>query len=160
MNWSIKTISHCCALTGNSFNEGDEVVCLICRPPEGELTRFDVLRDQIDNFSVSGEIIGQWKRIITLEKNLKINLQQQLANQEEFFFSLFNGEKSREKEVLKQLLALLLEKKRIIRPMGESLDGIQNYIHIRTKETFKISVSDILPEELTSIENVFEMLAQ
>lgn len=153
-------MSHRCALTGNPFNEGDEVICLICRSPQGELTRFDVLRAEIDNFSVSGEIIGQWKRIITLEKSGKVNLQQQLANQEEFFFSLFNGEKSREKEVLKQLLALLLEKKRIIRPVGDFSDGIQNYVHIRTKETFKISISDILPEELTSIENVFEMLAQ
>lgn len=152
-------MAHRCAQTGESFCDGDEVICLIYRVNKDELARFDVLKRKISEFKAPGELIGQWKRVISEKNANSQSVGQKIANQEEFFLSLFEGETNREKDILKQLFALLLEKKRIIRPIGEIFNGNQNFLHIRSRNEFTVPVSDILPEELTSMDNFFEMFA-
>lgn len=150
-------MAHRCAVTGNLFNGGDEVICLICRSNEGELLRFDVLKQKISDFSAPGTLIGQWKRVISDKNSNSLNSGQKIANQEEFFLSLFEGDSNREKEILKQLFALLLEKKRVLRSVGEILNGYQKVLHIRSRRELLIPIFEIMPEELTSMDNFFEM---
>jgi len=52
----------------------------------------------------------------------------------------------------------LLEKKRVLKRISETSESV-TFIHIRTKREFIVSNKEILPEELTSFSNIFEMLA-
>ena len=95
--------------------------------------------------------------INSLNSSKKIDFGQKLAYQEEFFFSLYEGEESDEKDILKQLFALLLEKKRILRSFGRKNAQKQKFVHIKSKKEFWVPVKDFSPEDLTSLENVFGM---
>ena len=157
MEWSIKSSSRQCAVSGAYFTDKDEVLCLICINSSGEILRFDVLKDNISKFALPGKLLGQWKRSFSQEKTLKIAESQRIIHFEEFFFSLFEGDSSKEKEILKQLFAFLLEKKRILRTSGQKNGENQKFIHVKTKKEFIVSLKDFLPEDLTSLENVFGM---
>ncbi len=158
MEWIIKSFSRICAVTGVPFSDGDEVVCFVCRENDNdEIFRFDVLRENAFDFHPGGKIIGQWKKKISLNSSKKIDFGQKLAYQEEFFFSLYEGEESDEKDILKQLFALLLEKKRILRSFGRKNGQKQKFVHVKSKKEFWVPVKDFPPEDLTSLENVFGM---
>ena len=158
MEWSIKSFSKCCAVSGVPFLEGDEILCFICMNLSGEIERFDVLKGNISDFVPQGRILGQWKKVFSKENSHKTEEIQKIFHYEEFFFSLFDGEKSREKEILKQLFAFLLEKRRILRAFSKKNGKNQKFIHIKTKKEFIVSLEDFFPEDLTSLENVFGML--
>lgn len=157
MEWLIKSFSKQCSVNGKIFSDDDDVVCLVCRDSSGSIVRFDVLKENIPYFTLSGSVIGQWKRRVSSEKNKNTISQQCVAHCEEFFFSLYEGESTREKDILKQLFAFFLEKKRILRSFGKKMNGKQKFIHIKTKKEFLVSMEDFPPEDLTSLQNVFEM---
>lgn len=159
MDWNIKTVAHRCAVSGEDFFDGAEIFCFICKLNSGEFARYDVLKKNVDKFFTLGEIIGQWKRTFNFDRERNKSSFQKLAYQEEFFFSLFDGAETEEKEILKQLLALLLERSKILRSERSKYKDIKKYIHIKSHKEFFISQKDFLPEKLTSLENIFEMLA-
>ncbi|MBP1574341.1 MAG: hypothetical protein J6C34_01840 [Oscillospiraceae bacterium] len=160
MEWIIKSFSRACAVSGVPFSDGDEVICFVCRGNDNdEVSRFDVLSINASRFHPNGKVIGQWKKKISSNLSKKIDFEQKLAYQEEFFFSLYEGEESNEKDILKQLFALLLEKKRILRSFGRKNVQKQKFVHIKSKKEFLVPVKDFSPEDLTSLENVFGMFA-
>lgn len=157
MEWSIKTSSKQCFVSGKNFRHGDEVLCFICRENSGEIHRFDILAEFLSSFTPSGMILGQWKKTFSSVVSSKKDLEQQIIHYEEFFFSLYDGSWSREKDILKQLFAFLLEKKRILRVFGAKNGKKQKYLHIRLKKEFIVPLEEIFPEDLTSLENIFGM---
>ena len=157
MEWLIKSFSKQCAVSGKVFSDNDDVICLVCRDSSGNISRFDVLKENISYFALSGSIIGQWRKRVSSEKNKNTISQQCVDHCEEFFFSLYEGENNREKAILKQLFAFFLEKKRILRSFGKKMNGKQRFVHIKTKREFFVSMEDFPPEDLTSLQNVFEM---
>lgn len=157
MEWIIKSFSRACSVTGAPFSDGDEVICFVCQENNGDISRFDVLKENASDFHPNSKIIGQWKKKISSNLSKKIDFEQKLAYQEEFFFSLYEGEESDEKDILKQLFALLLEKKRILRSFERKNAQKQKFVHIKSKKEFWVPVKDFSPEDLTSLENVFGM---
>jgi len=158
MEWNIKTISQHCAVCGAPFLDDEEVLSLIFKSENGDIQRFDVSKKCASSLPFHGELIGQWKRFFSSKNSSNLKSTQELAIREEFFFSLFEGKYSKEKEILKQLVSLLLEKKRVLKRISETSESV-TFIHIRTKREFIVSNKEILPEELTSFSNIFEMLA-
>lgn len=158
MYWDIRTMGQRCAVSGEIFSDGDEIFCFVCRLNEGEYSRCDVLARNADGFSVPGEIIGQWKRTFRSGEPDAKNYFQKLANAEEFFFSLFDGNETEEKNILKQLMALFLERGRILR--GEKLKekNLKKYVHVRSRREFVVPQKEFMPEEITSFGNILEML--
>ncbi len=157
MEWSLKSVSRSCAACGKVFEAGDDIICMICRKDSGEFLRCDVLGEKAENFSAPGRIIGQWKRKFSGKNSDKESLRHVLASQEEFFFSLYEGDSTREKEILKQIFALLLEKKKVLRAAGTDSRGFQRYVHVASAREFLVPSDDFLPEDLTFVGNVFEM---
>lgn len=159
MYWDIKAMSQRCAVSGESFFDGAEIFCFVCKLNSTEFSRYDVLEKNVDKFSVPGEIMGQWKRTFhSDEPNSKNSYYQKLANAEEFFFSLFDGAETEEKNVLKQLLALFLERNKILRVEKLKEKDMKKCVHIKTRREFVIFQKEFMPEELTSFENILEML--
>ena len=148
-----------CAVCGEPFREGDSVICLVFEEKGGNVSRFDVLERNAGGFSFLGTLLGRWKKVISSRKNDNPDARRLLAEREEFFFSLFEGESDEKKEILKQIFALLLERKRILRASGKTSENLVRYVHVKTGREFPVSDRELQPEDLTFVENVLEMLS-
>lgn len=159
MEWSFRPLTKRCAATGTSFSDGDEVVSLIFKPEQGELERYDVLASNISAFSPEGTLLGQWKRIFAQNPDSAVAQKQLLANLEEFFESLFTSAQTFEGDLLKQLLALLLERRRVIRALGKPANGVQTFLNVRSREEFLVPIFAFSPEDVARVSDVMEMLS-
>lgn len=160
MEWNIKNSSSCCGSCKNSFSDGDKVISYVYIAENGEIVRSDVHEDCVKSFELPGRLLGQWKRAVSVEKADKSDFLQRLITQEEFFFSLFEGDSNREKELLKVFLSLFLEKNRILRSDPHVSEGRRRFIHVKTRKEFFVPDMKILPEELASVLNAFDILFQ
>ena len=157
MEWHIKTIAQKSTLSGKCFIPGDHVVCLIYKDNQGgELARVDLLSEEIEKFEVPGEVLGRWARIIPSPEDEITNSHEIIASAEDFFFSLFEEEKKEAREetdMLKHLLSLMLERKRVLRAIGDrKRSGKQCYRHIKTKDEISVPISNISTELMIKIE--------
>ena len=79
-----------------------------------------------------------------------------LSSSEDFFVSLFDessGVTTDEADVVKQMLALLLERKRILRPVGRPKFGIQKYVLVSTKREFDVPQKNLDTDMIIKIQN-------
>lgn len=164
-DWSVRTIARSCAVCGNAFADGDEVVSLAVRQPDGALARIDVAPECLAKFELNGELLGQWRRRFAQNVSERERFRQSTAGKEAFFFSLFDGETAgtpadagTEREALKQLFALLLERARLLRRVGKPGRSVQKFVHSATGRAFDVPAGTLRPENLTTFENLLEML--
>ena len=161
MEWQVKPISRRCFVSDAPLRAGDKVVCIICKPVDAEIERADILAENIGQFQGNGIELGRWTREVKerAEEDREARLQL-LATREEFFLSLFteSEDPSGDKAVLKQLLALLLERKRILRPIGKPSNNIQHYLHVRTRDEYDVPMDELQPEQVARIQPALETL--
>ncbi len=159
--WQVQPISRRCAVSNDALKPGDLVACVVVKPVGAEIARFDVLESRLAEFSPAGIVLGRWSRQVKdrqdEDRDTRLRL---LATREEFFLSLFADESDPEgdKAVLKQLLALLLERRRILRPLGSPAAGFQRYRHTRTGDEYSVPTGDISPEQVARVQNALEVL--
>ena len=142
LEWQIKPLAKKSA-GGADIKPGDEVVCAVFIDRAGNLDRADFLKGEFDPKAIDGKIIGRWERVVSANpgEDEKLARKMSLASSEDFFISLFDEESevvADETDVVKQMLALLLERKRVLRPLGRPRDGVQRYVHAATKREFDV----------------------
>ncbi len=158
MEWQIKTIARKSTLSSEAFNPGDRVVCLIFKGEEaGELGRADLRPDEIEAFQLPGEVLGRWTRVVKDPDDVGTSASETMASAEDFFFSLFENESpdtKEESDMLKHLLSLMLERKRVLRATGDRKSiGEQSYRHVKTKQMIQVPIVDISTELMLKIED-------
>ena len=158
MEWQIKTIAPNSTLSGEAFNPGDRVVCLIFKCKEaGELGRADLRPCEVEAFGPPNKVLGRWTRVVKDPDNDNTSLSETMASAEDFFFSLFENESpdgKEESDMLKHLLSLMLERKRILRAIGVRKSiGEQTYRHVKTKKMIQVPIMDIYTELMLKIED-------
>ena len=159
--WQVQPLSRKCAVTGEPLKPGDHVVCVVVKPVGAEIARLDVAEERLAEFKPDGIVLGRWKRDVKERDDEDRETRRRLlATREEFFISLFSDPSDPEgdKAVLKQLLALLLERKRVIRAVGAPVGAIQLYRHVRSGEEYAVPVGDISPEQVARVQNALEVL--
>ena len=157
MEWQIKTIARKSTLSGEVFSPGDRVVCLIFMGGAGELGRADLRPDEVEAFELPGEVLGRWARVVKDPNDEITAVKETMASAEDFFFSLFENESPETKEesdMLKHLLSLMLERKRVLRAIGDRRSiGEQSYRHVKTKQLIQVPIVDISTELMLKIED-------
>ncbi|HKK19173.1 MAG TPA: hypothetical protein VJ952_10885 [Opitutales bacterium] len=158
MDWQIKTLSRKSTLSGESFAPGDRAVSLVYVDEEaGELGRADLHENELGQLEVPGEVLGRWSWLMKAPEEGAPNAAETVASAEDFFFSLFENETARERDqsdALKHLLALMLERKRILRAVGpRQSSGTQTYLHVKTKQEVQVPVAGISRELMFKIED-------
>jgi hypothetical protein len=158
MDWHIKTIARKSSLTATPFKPGERVVCLIFKVPnEDELGRVDLLESEVDAFEMPGDILGRWTRIVKDPDDEAASKNEIMSSAEDFFFSLFEVEHSDTQDtsdMLKHLLSLMLERKRVLRAVGpRQTEGQQAYRHVKTKQELLVPVVDISTELMLKIQD-------
>lgn len=162
MDWQLKPLARHSTMSGHPFTPGDAVVCLIHKNDAGELQRSDLLESELDHFTTAALVLGRWTRIVKEpEDEAREAREQQLASSEDLFLSFYAEDAvadDPDRDVLKQLLALLLERRRVLKARGRPVQGIQLYWHSRTQREYPVPVRDFDPDQLARIQGQLDML--
>ncbi len=163
MDWRVKTLSKHSHVTGKPFDLGQEVVSYLHKNKEGELSRADVLAEESENFSPSGSIVGWWGHKIKSAESEAEARQATLKTTEELFLSLYEaesgGEATEESAVLKYLLAVILERKRILKPLSRSnASASQTYLLRQTDTEYEVPNMEISGQTLLKVQEQLQMI--
>ena len=60
--------------------------------------------------------------------------------------------------MLKHILAMLLERKRIIKQVGAAAEGQVTYVHAGTKQTYLVPVIDLQPAHILQVGASLDLL--
>lgn len=161
MEWQVKPIARICASSGKELSPGDTVVCVVHKPVGGQMERADVLKEHLEGFKPNGLVLGRWTREVK-ERGEEERAQraQQLASREELFLSLYESEEdpTGEKAILRHILAMLLERKRIVRAQGPAEKGQIPYLHVRTQHLYQVPAIDLRPEDIQRVAGTLDLL--
>jgi len=158
LEWQIKPLAKKSALSDREFKPGDVAVCAVFFDEFGALDRLDSHKDEFDDSKIRGKVIGKWERVVSAdpEGDERAARRMSLAGSEDFFLSLFDENSavvSDEVDVIKQMLALLLERKRVLKSIGRPRGGFQKYLHPQTGREFEVPQKSVDEELVLKIQS-------
>ncbi|MDD3180430.1 MAG: hypothetical protein PHQ04_08780 [Opitutaceae bacterium] len=143
MELNLHPLSACCAVSGREFREGDRVVCYLVREPDGGIGRRDLLEAEETAWPKPDFVLCRWVVVFKArqaganpERALKITA-------ENLFLTLADpaGEPNPANIPLLQFLALMLERKKLIKLRGVTEDGLrQVYEHMPSHQFYEVPV--------------------
>lgn len=173
-DWQVKPLSRKSSLSGESFTPGTNVVCYIYSDPNlpNEILRTDILAEESGNFELPKNLLARWTRIVRDREDdeQKEAQKQTLTNAEEFFLSLYDelnentrslsepSETTTTRNILKQLLGLMLERKRILRRLKNKDKNLIYYLHVPTKKEYQVPQITLNLEEIAKIQAQLNVL--
>ncbi|MCB1123268.1 MAG: hypothetical protein KJT03_17060 [Verrucomicrobiae bacterium] len=164
MEWEIKPFGKESAFSGNPFQDGDTVNCFLVRNSEGAVVRMDLDDRDLQNLDAATPILGRWSRVFEASPDRREENQNQQRTLEELFFSLFEVEEAVEGEetaTLKQIVSLMLERKRVLRRLPvKSTNHVIAYVHSKTKNEFEVPVVEITPKEVMKVQEQLQVLVR
>ena len=137
-----------CQVTGQPFAEGDRVASYLVRGASLEIARHDVLEAATADFVPDGVVACRWVHAYKArlpgenpDRRLKLTA-------ENLFLTLADPltEPTEETTRLVRFLALMLERKKLLKPRGRSADGtLDRYEHAKTKQVFELPAGELNP---------------
>ena len=162
MEWEIKPFGKESAFSGNPFRDGEAVNCFLVRTEEGNVARIDLHSNDTENLADDSTILGRWTRVFESSPDKRAQTLNQQRTLEELFFSLFEVEEAVEGEdtqTLKQIVGLMLERKRILRRLpAKSTNQLTIYWHVKSKTEFEVQVIDITPKVVMNVQEQLQVL--
>lgn len=159
MELNLQSLASECCVTKTVFTEGDRIISCLVRQPDGEFVRVDLLESAEESFEIPGEPLCRWTIIFKPEPPAE-NIERDVRlTAENLFLELTSaGEhQSGENCALVQFLALMLERKRVLRARGLSDDGRWKlFEHGPEKTSHLVPVGEISSESLKAIRDQLE----
>jgi hypothetical protein len=159
--FNLQPLAATCFVTQRRFEDGDRVVSFLVRLPSLEIRRFDVIAGSEDGFAPEGVLACRWVHVFRpraregdADRALKLTA-------ENLFLTLADPttEQTPETARLVQFLALMLERKRVLRSRGRSSDGERNILeHMPTKRLFEVPAGEMTPEFFFAIQRQLAVL--
>jgi len=162
MELNLQPLGTACSLTGLLFESGQRIASFLVRDlAQLDVQRFDVIESESAKFLPTGVVVCRWVHAFkprkpgeNAERTLKLTA-------ETLFLTLADpsNELTPENMRLVQFLALMLERKRLLRPKGRSADGVRNVVeHTKTKQLFEIPASDLNPDFFIQVQAQLSVL--
>ncbi len=161
MEMNLQPLATTCFVSGEPFCEGERVVSHLMRAESMEIMRYDVLETQLDEFQAEGSLVCSWVKPYkprlkgeNPERELKLTA-------ENLFVTLAdpNNEPSEENTRLVQFLALMLERKRLLRPKGLNATRDKTvYEHAKSKERYEVEVGEFDPAFFIAVQEQLSVL--
>lgn len=155
-NWSIRTRSHQCALTGRPFEEGEVFHTAIYFDPETSgYMRRDVALDAWAQETAERKPLAYWRTLYTpnvVEERPEVASKESAMN----LLQRFIEEGDPATENARYILALMLERKRILTPTAakETEQGrMLFYENKKTSEVFVIRDPELHLDELAQVQD-------
>lgn len=150
-----------CRASGREFAEGDRVVSHLVREASGEVARHDVLASEDAGYAKPGFVFCSWT-VSYKPKRAEENPGRALKlTAENLFVTLGDpaAEPNPTNTPLLQFLALLLERKRLLRPRGLTADGERRiYEHAKTHQLYEIPVGNLDAAFFVKIQGQLDLL--
>jgi hypothetical protein len=155
MELTLHPIATKCFVSGREFVENERVVSYLVREASGEVARRDLLETEDGRFMPPAFVYCRWvvgfkhrKADDDAARNLKLTA-------ENLFLTLAapEADKSETNTPLLQFLALMLERKKLIKLIGRSEDGLRHiYEHRATHQPYEVPVGDLNVEFFQKIQ--------
>ena len=147
----LASVSHA---SSRRFADGDRIVSYLVRASGREFTRHDLHAEEDTAFRPPGAVLCRWVHVFK-PKPKEENPERLLKlTAENLFLTLADpaNEPNPVNTPLLQFLALLLERKRRLRPRGQSADGERNrFEHAGTHQIYEIPAGELDPEFFVKI---------
>ena len=135
-----------CCVSGRRFPEGARVVSMLVRPASLEVVRHDLLEERAGEFDPPGFVACRWVHLFKPRTDGASPQRALKLTAENLFLTLADpdAELTPENVRLVQFLALLLERKKLLRPRGRTADGERNvFEHTKTKQLFEVAAGEL-----------------
>lgn len=174
MELNLHPIATKCFVSSRAFAENDRVVCYLAREANGEVIRRDLLEAEDGRFMPPAFIYCRWvvgfkqrkagenpaRTLKLTAENLFLTLALPVNVPEDTvlgtntgFAEANHGAISATNTPLLQFLALMLERKRLLKPRGVTADGQrQIYEHMPSHQLYEIPVGDLNVEFFQKIQ--------
>jgi hypothetical protein len=143
-----------CFVSGHAFRDGDRVASVLSRTDAGAVARYDALESQAGLLQPEGFVACRWVQVFREHAKEEDPGRALKLSAENLFLTLADPatEATPETARLVRFLALLLERKRVLRPRGRTPDGSRDlYEHSRTKRLFEIAAIELSPEFFAAV---------
>ena len=162
MEMHLQPLAATCFVSGEPFVAGARIVSFLAHAGAAmEIMRYDVLEVHAATFVPEGFVACKWVHRFkprlpgeNPDRALKLTA-------ENLFVTLVDPatEPTPENTRMMQFLALMLERKKILRPRGRSADGARHrYEHARTKAMFEVPVGGLTPEFFVAVQEQLSVL--
>ena len=162
MEMHLQPLANTCFVSGEAFVDGARVASYLVRQgPSLEIVRYDVLEASAGNFSPEGFVACKWVHGFKARRAGENPDRALKLTAENLFVALADPttEPTPENTRLVQFLALMLERKKILRPKGRSPDGARNrYEHARSKAIFEVPAGELTPEFFVAVQEQLSVL--
>jgi len=159
MELNLQSLASECYITKTAFNEGDRVISRLVMQPDGEFGRIDLLESAEASLEIPGETLCRWTIIFKPEppaENIERDVRLTADN---LFLELTSAGEDQldENRALVQFLALMLERKRVLRARGLTDDGRwKRFEHGPEKTSHLVPAGEISSESLRAIRDQLE----
>ena len=146
MELTLHPIATQCFVSSRAFAEGDRVVSYLVREASGEVARRDLLEAEDGKFMPPAFVYCRWvvefkqrKADENADRTLKLTA-------DNLFLTLADpaNEPNAANTPLLQFLALMLERKKLIKPRGFTEDGVrQIFEHMKSHQLYEIPVGTL-----------------
>ncbi|HEY1791807.1 MAG TPA: hypothetical protein VGG34_02740 [Opitutaceae bacterium] len=161
MELNLQPRAEACCVSGQPFREGDRVASLLVIVEGGAVARYDALEAAAASLSPAGFVACRWVQAYKPRAREENRDRAIKLTAENLFVTLADPstQASPETDRLVRFLALLLERKRILRPRGTSPDGSRElFEHARTKQVFEVAALQLTPEFFTAVQGQLAVL--
>lgn len=155
MELTLHPIATKCFVSGRDFAENDRVTSYLVRESTGEVARRDLLESEDGRFMPPAFIYCRWTVAFKQRKAEEDPARMLKLTAENLFLTLAapEAEPSPTNTPLLQFLALMLERKKLIKLRGYSEDGHrQVYEHRATHQLYEVPVGDLNVEFFQKIQ--------
>jgi len=161
MELSLQPLAAVSRVSSRPFSEGDRVVSYLVRSVTNEIERHDVLAAEDADFRPAGFVFCRWAQLFK-PRQLEDNPERTLKlTAENLFLTLADpaNEPNPANTPLLQFLALMLERKRLLRPRGVTADGGRNlFEHAKTHQMYEIPAGELTAEFFVKIQEQLGLL--
>jgi len=158
----LQPLATACFVSGEPFVEGARVASyLVHTGPALEIVRLDVLEAHAANFAPEGFVACRWVHTFKSRRAGENPDRALKLTAENLFVTLADPttEQTPENTRLVQFLALMLERKRILKPRGVSADGERNrYEHAKSKAIFEVPVGELTTAFFVAVQEQLSVL--
>lgn len=161
MDLNLQPLARTCFVSGETFSEGARVASYLVRSQTLEVVRYDLLEAHAAEFAPEGFVACRWVHVFKPRARQE-NAERELKLTAESLFTTLadpSTERQDENEGLIQFLALMLERKRLLRPKGKTADGLYRlFEHAKTKVVYQVGAGELTPEFFLAIQEKIGVL--
>jgi len=161
MELTLHPIATKCFVSGRDLAEGERVVSYLVREATGEAARRDLLESEDGRFMPPAFVYCRWVTAYKARRAEEDSAKLLKLTAETLFLTLAapEADKSEANTPLLQFLALMMERKKLIKLIGRTEDGLRHiYEHRATHQPYEVPIGDLNVEFFQKIQEPLGVL--